>query len=443
MKKVKNRYLILILLFLVIGISVGYAALTTTLNINGSTTIEKASWDIHFENLVKDDDSVVATVDASIDSTKSLIEYTVMLAEPGDFYEFNVDIVNNGTIDAMISEVLKTGLSSEQEKYIEYTATYSDGINIEENDLLKSGTSENIKVSVKYKEDIVASDLPTEDNLISLSFSIVYVQADEDAKIREKLICKRATTLHTEECTQKDNNYYCSGAGYTTTGSKKTTTITYGNLGTLGADPVSGDAFDCDVNGDGKYDNETERFYFVNNLDSNDKYAMLIYYNNVSAGIPSSSSNFAYNVDVSSYLGPQTAILQLPLSSQWKNVSLFNSYRDILDINDNIKVNKFNYSGYAARMLSLSELEKACGVTVGSYATGELDNCNYLLENTHYSSSSVGTAGYWLETYFSTDSHRLGLVYGHSRDVSSNLSDYSDGCGVRPVIEVLKDNMYY
>ena len=39
--------------------------------------------------------------------------------------------------------------------------------------------------------------------------------------------------------------------------------IEYGNLGKSGDDPISGDAFDCDVNGDGIYDSETERFYYI------------------------------------------------------------------------------------------------------------------------------------------------------------------------------------
>ena len=90
-----------------------------------------------------------------------------------------------------------------------------------------------------------------------------------------KPLCKRATTLHTEKCSQTSTLSYCSGDGYTLND-----TITYGNLGTKGV-ITSGDAFDCDVNGDGVYDAETERFYYVSNMtngvtkDSNT--AVLIY----------------------------------------------------------------------------------------------------------------------------------------------------------------------
>ena len=182
MKKRDNKKILLILLLLIIGISIGYAALATTLNINGNTTIEKASWDIHFENLVKTTGSETATTEAAIDGTKTLIEYTVTLNEPGDFYEFTVDIVNNGTIDAMISEVLKEGLTTDQEKYIEYTTTYLDGVPLEEKDYLKSNDKENISVRVKYRDDISAEDLPTEETTLNLRFQVTYIQADETAK---------------------------------------------------------------------------------------------------------------------------------------------------------------------------------------------------------------------------------------------------------------------
>ena len=173
-----KKKILVILLLLVVGISIGYAAITTTLNINGNTKIEKASWDVHFENLVLSEGIVDATVDASIDSTKTVIDYTINLVEPGDFYEFTVDIVNNGSIDAMISEVLKEGLTTEQEKYIDYSVKYTDGFEVLEKDSLIAGNSRNVTVIVKYKEDIDAEDLPTEEQALNLSFAVTYIQDD-------------------------------------------------------------------------------------------------------------------------------------------------------------------------------------------------------------------------------------------------------------------------
>ena len=440
----RRNYIFLILLLLIVGISIGYAALTTTLNINGNTTIEKASWDIHFENLVIESNSVSAIRDAEIDSTKTLIEYSVQLIEPGDFYEFTVDIVNNGSIDAMISEVLKQGISSEQEKYIEYVAAYSDLVLLTEKDYLKSGEKENIRVRVKYKDDIEAVDLPTDESSFDFSFSVTYIQADSTAVERNRdFVCKRAEELHVEECTYSDPTYYCSGAGYTASGSKGTTKISYGSLGTEGT-LVSGDAFDCDVNGDDKFDSETERFYYVTDLASNSQYAVLIYYNNISSGAPSNMPSFAYNTNFSAteYYGPQSLILQLPTTSKWGRISLVNGKRNITDEENNIRIRKFDYSSYSARFLTTDELERGCNVSINS-TTGELDGCNYLFENTKYSSNSMGTYGYWLETVSSTNPSEAWRIRGGNRRCEALDVTTASPFGARPVIEVLKGKIKY
>ena len=54
-----------------------------------------------------------------------------------------------------------------------------------------------------------------------------------------------------------------------------------------------------------------------------------------------------------------------------------------------VRVNNFSYSGTAARLLTAQEVNRACGITVGSYKTGELDNCKYLMENTKYTNNSL------------------------------------------------------
>ena len=58
--------------------------------------------------------------------------------------------------------------------------------------------------------------------------------------------------------------------------------------------------------------------------------------------------------------------------------------------------------GYAARPLTAQEVNKRCGITVGSEKYGELDTCKYLMENTRYSTYSNATDGSWLETVTSS-----------------------------------------
>ena len=257
-------------------------------------------------------------------------------------------------------------------------------------------------------------------------------------------LCKRATTLHTEICSNEVKGKYCDGDGYTASGSMKTTTITYGNLGTTGT-LTSGDAFDCDVNGDGVYDAKAERFYYVsdmtNGITTDSNTAVLIYYNNVSGGVTSNSTVYAYASSGNSNNGPVTALEQLPKKSQWKNVSLINETRNITDSVGTVIKFGFSYSGYAARLLTTQEVSVGCGFTVGSYIEGELSSkCKYLMENTYYSSQTVPPC-YWLESIY--DSREVYEVNVFDRNIVHNQVSSKYDEGIRPAIEVSKTNIDY
>ena len=259
-------------------------------------------------------------------------------------------------------------------------------------------------------------------------------------------ICKRATTLHKETCTQTSN--YCAGDGYTN-GSE----IEYGSLGTEGT-LSSGDAFDCDVNGDGEYDPATERFYYVsdatNGITSDNDTAVLIYYSNVSAGVPSNSTTYAYYSSANeNWHGPVTAVQQLPTTSQWKT-TLTNTKRQITTETGTTSTSggtlptAFSYEGYAARLLTAQEVNAGCGFTVGSYKTGELSTkCKYLMENTKYSNASNKAYGEWLESPRAATSNSVWIVTGIRRNVNNNNAYNAASNGVRPAIEVLKSDISY
>ena len=264
-----------------------------------------------------------------------------------------------------------------------------------------------------------------------------------DGQDINKIVCKKAKkgTLHTEKCTQTDETEYCSGSKDYNTGD----TITYGTI--PGKELKSGDAFDCDVNGDGKYNSDTERFYYV--TDMNDNTAVLIYYNNVSKGKPSDSTTYAYDKSGKNNNGPVTAIEQLPSISNWGNISLINSERSLMTETGMTSTaagplpNNFNYAEKAARLLTVQELNKACNITVENMTRGELDKCNFLLENTKYSKADKGNWGYWLENPRTEYSDPVWAVYGCSRNVNNFSVDNYNDIGVRPVIEVLKSNIKY
>lgn len=268
----------------------------------------------------------------------------------------------------------------------------------------------------------------------------------EGENTKGTVMCKRATVLHKEICTNTDATGYCQADGYSLNSE-----IEYGSLGTKGT-LSSGDAFDCDVNGDGTYDPDTERFYYVSDLtngittDSNT--AVLIYYNNVSAGIPSNSTTYAYDISNKNYYGPVTTIKQLPTTTQWKTI-LTNTKRQITTQTNAAStaggnLPEFSYDGYAARLLTAQEVNIGCEITAGSYITGELSGkCKYLMENTKYSNANSQSYGGWLETPDNVSSIYILSINGNSRRVSASNADNAVGLGTRPAIEVQKSNISY
>ncbi len=356
--------------------------------------------------------------------------------------ELNIKVGDSETIYKNISFI---NTSDEKGIYYDnvlYELPSNTEFNKEQYYVIKQGTY----TEDNYIKNYSIISIPLISNQKNRTINIIFQNVNEDIIIPEKkYICKRAATLHTEKCTQTDGTNYCSGAGYTTTGSKGTTTITYGDLGISGT-LKSGDAFDCDVNGDGIYDSKTERFYYVSDLDS--KTAVLIYYNNVSGGVPSNNTTYAYDSSNENFHGPVTAIEQLPTISQWSNIKLKNSVRAIkTETGTNSTTGgtlptNFSYSGKAARLLTIQEVRQGTGISnVPTLKLGELDNFTYLLENTKFASNSNSAWAWWLENAHSNDSTNAWYVDGSSRSMHGNTVSYAGAYGIRPVIEVAKSKI--
>lgn len=253
--------------------------------------------------------------------------------------------------------------------------------------------------------------------------------------------CQRAKTLHTETCSSSSTTGYCQKAGYTSSGSKKTTTITYGRLGSSGTLTV-GDAFDCDVNGDGIFNDATERFYYVGSLSTNTTKVVLIYYNNVNAGV-AGINNVYYGTSMNPLTGPVTAKSQLPTTSQWPKVSLNSTTRAIKNKAGTTVISSFSYSGYSARFITYQELKSACN-TSGIESDGTLDSkCTFLFENSNFHGGTTNGEGFWLENQESGNPAYGYRVYVYTRAVQQIPTAQVVGATVKPVIEVSKSSILY
>ena len=468
--KFKNAILIVLAVCL-IGITVAYATLSQNLDISGVAKVGKTSWNIHFiKVLTPKAEGYAEGGKATLNSDSTVLTVSEgILKVPGDTITYVFDVINEGDLDAEVETVLTTIDSCKASDNTTDVTMYCDKIKydlvyqdtkeeVKKKDQLLKGESKTLNLIITYDKNKELTSLPSTeiilDNITStINYTMIQKSSGSPVTPEKKVICRRATTLHTEECTQKEAEYFCSGAGYTIAGSRGTTTITYGNLGTSGA-LTSGDAFDCDVNGDGVYDSNTERFYYVSDYYNTSTksfesdISVLIYYNNVNAGNPDNSKLYAYDSSGENFYGPRTAIKELPTTSQWSNISLKNTTRSILNESGSGTTtggtlpNDFSYVEYAARFLTVQETNIACK-TNGVWDNGKLNSCIYMLENTSYESNNIVNSGYWLENALSSDAGGVWTIYSANVYIDNYYVSYTGDFGVRPAIEVSKTNMEY
>lgn len=157
--------------------------------------------------------------------SKNAVSFDVTLVKPGDYYEFTIDVVNDGTIDAMIDSIVKLPeLTTEQAKYIKYEITYASGDYISQKQTLTSGTKTPLKVRIEYRKDISNTDLPTTKTYLTLSFTVVYIQSDHsgtqiinNGEMYAKVISGDKNTIGSEVCIEKECFYVISSTDSTVT----------------------------------------------------------------------------------------------------------------------------------------------------------------------------------------------------------------------------------
>ena len=206
----KKRNRVLFLLILLLGIGIGFAALATTLKINGTAIINRSTWNIYWDN-VANETGVTPETHPQItpdenNVPKTLLTWSVTLNEPGDFYEFEVDAVNAGTLDAEIigidSKVGESSIISTVDgelveanpspvpSYIKYSVKYADGTAVGLGDKLPKApdltstppvyTRKTYKIRVEYDRDAVTNAQVNgmeDDVTLTFTYHVTYGQA--------------------------------------------------------------------------------------------------------------------------------------------------------------------------------------------------------------------------------------------------------------------------
>ena len=434
------KQLFVLAFVLIVLVAGSYAWLTLTIDKTNTNVLRAGTLSLVLDDTTSGGIKLEKAVPISDEKGKTGTEYTFTLQNKGtkaaSYTIYLDDVALEASETRMDDSKVKYQLTKNSNEKVALLNTLSDKV-------LDSGEIAGSTTNTYSLRVWIDSAAETEVMGTILSKQLRVEATQVGAKTTTTAMCKRATTLHKEVCT---NAIYCQPDGYSLNSE-----IEYGSLGTKGT-LTSGDAFDCDVNGDGTYDPNTERFYYVsdvtNGVTTDNDTAVLIYYNNVSGGVASNSTSYAYDSSNENWYGPVTAVKQLPTTSQWKT-TLTNTKRQITTETNTTStaggnLPEFNYEGYAARLLAAQEVNVGCGFTVGTAKIGELSTkCKYLMENTKYSNASNKAYGEWLEIPRTANSDTVWRVNGNYRSVDYDYASTAAYNGVRPTIEVAKTNIDY
>ena len=168
----RNNKAMIAIIGLLLLISIGYTLLTSNLSINGTTKIDGVRWDVFFADAHETTNTTVYAdylTPTPYSAKVREIRYDVSLNNPGDVFEFSVDIVNDGTLDAMLDSkisTIKIGDGPETmispstlPSYLNYSITYSNGEEIQPDDLLNADNKKNIIVRVEYKNNLTGEQI--------------------------------------------------------------------------------------------------------------------------------------------------------------------------------------------------------------------------------------------------------------------------------------------
>ncbi len=215
---------IIALVIAVLGLTIAFASLSTTLKINGGAKVDAATWDVKFEEL----SSASTTGSASeIESPtisedgKKIENMKVHLTKPKDSVTYTVYVANNGSINAEVTSIKTPTLTEKQKKYLEFSATYEDGNPIENSNIINAGEKEKVIIKIRFKEELEKEDLPKEGEEIELSFEIEYVQTDN----KKVSTSKSNTPTETDDYIKEGLVLYLDGINNTGKGHDNTTNV--------------------------------------------------------------------------------------------------------------------------------------------------------------------------------------------------------------------------
>ena len=143
---------IVVLVIAVIGLTIAFAALSQTLTINGSAKLDASKWGLKFDNLVlaSGNEYVEGTANIKTDDNTVIENMNVRLTTPGDKVVYTVDLVNEGSINAKIDEIVKTTTPD----YLTFKVIKENNEELNEGYVLGKESSVPLRIEIEFIKDI-------------------------------------------------------------------------------------------------------------------------------------------------------------------------------------------------------------------------------------------------------------------------------------------------
>ena len=163
----------------VVFMSVGFALYSQQLTLNGTATVQPATWSVKFDTttgVTPGQGSVAATTSTLTDTSYT---YAFTLAKPGDFFEMDIPVVNAGTINAQLKTITMSQLSASQSNYLSYTLSYNGTPYTQTTTLstpvaLNAQATATVKVKVEYLLPNDSANLPQTAQTVTITGALDY-----------------------------------------------------------------------------------------------------------------------------------------------------------------------------------------------------------------------------------------------------------------------------
>ena len=189
-KKILYVLVVIALVLSIVGISIGFASMSTELTINGTTTVVPATWKIKFQNLSKvvgEDANIINA--PQITSDTHIGNYAIKLSKPGDKVVYKFEVANTGSLDAELTSYTfatptftgtSTTATADEDivrDNLVYTLTYNDAAKtpIQVGDNLDKEDAKELLLTVEYNS--AATELPVNEvSVTGMDVTFVYGQ---------------------------------------------------------------------------------------------------------------------------------------------------------------------------------------------------------------------------------------------------------------------------